>query len=414
MYHSKRTEPTLVQPTSTVNGGHDPPSNVATPLETRKQAWAHEHGSPSSVSTSSATRPRLLHNEPTLVLPSPPPPIPHPTASFLALNNVKVRDFAYQDVLPPIPSVPRNYMLQQQTPSRPVKRLKKNHDPDDPFIDGSVLSSVGPTSYSHIAGPSSQPLARKPTEPAIVVEDNNPLRYRTVAYMDLAHHEAKPSLNGLHEHRTPVSFEAISGPQLPESSNLHPSQQGQASDLQAYRHSDDLSQSQLVGDSQDNESHIDTPLVTPQGSLHFPEANMTAAKRSAAPSPNARRLAYSSRLTTPRSLSSLPSPGPELSLIMPDCTSPSQPQISQPILPTNDHPISATSTASRYFFRTRPTSPRTAEKAPTEVRSPHPRRRVIRTSNKLFPETLVAQAAQGAKPARESPRAGPPKRSIVR
>ncbi|ETW82426.1 hypothetical protein HETIRDRAFT_408790, partial [Heterobasidion irregulare TC 32-1] len=53
----------------------------------------------------------------------------------LAQHNIKVRDFAYESVLPPIPPIPR--LRSVQAGPRPLKRLKRSHGPDmdddDPF-----------------------------------------------------------------------------------------------------------------------------------------------------------------------------------------------------------------------------------------------------------------------------------------
>ncbi|KAI0268120.1 hypothetical protein BC834DRAFT_867966 [Gloeopeniophorella convolvens] len=202
-----------------------------------------------------------------------PAPQPQLSVQELARHGIKVRDFAYESNLPSIPSIPR---IRQPVPNaRPLKRLKRQSDPLDEVFPAISASQ----SQSDTAGPSSQTssidweedtgdenadkakrLERKSTEPIVPPASQQRQRlFRDAVYADLSQPPSgsQPSARALQYAPTPVS------PTLNFARPFHELEQ------QRLLYGPDTLRDP---DSQEIEPHVNTPLVTPQGSLTWPTA----------------------------------------------------------------------------------------------------------------------------------------------
>lgn len=294
-----------------------------------------------------------LPQESTLVIPQPEElSIP----SMLAKYGVKVRDFAYESTLPPIAPVPR-VPRQVQPGPRPLKRARRDPDnEDDPFTqsksggDSNVEGDL-PRKFKH--------LERQLTEPDIS-SSQRPTHTREFHNLSLCESSIAESSRS----RTPTQFQSM--PPLTVYSDLSPA-----------------SQPTLQCDSQESEPYVDTPVVTPNGSLQWPIVYNNAVPSS--------QLDQDSQADVPSHISytqlgleySLPAGEPsrrDRSPLTPSC-SPIAP--SSPPVPTNReisgqrHPplphrhtqpsLQSATAPSRYYLRKRPTA--TAPHTPTKLHS---------------------------------------------
>ena len=220
-----------------------------------------------------------LQREDGMFISTPPSATQQPPNS-LAQHNIKVRDFAYESVLPPIPSIPRFRPL--QAGPRPLKRHKRSHEPDtddDPFLGGEArpytsfeLVGVGGIPGDRQTNPQkARNLEHKLTEPIVNPEQPQNTLARATAYVDLSRHISISPPGGVSNPSTPPTYRRSAVP-----FNLSPIPgllyQGQSEVIGSH---DDSTSSQplLVGDSQESETQVDTPLATPNGSLHFPNTD---------------------------------------------------------------------------------------------------------------------------------------------
>jgi hypothetical protein len=165
----------------------------------------------------------------------PPNPLGQPSLTLLAAFGVKVRDFAYESTLPPIASVPR--VPRQVLPGpRPLQRARRDSDGSE------AEPSSQPRSMSN-----SRLLERKLTKPASDPSISQSHFARARAYTDLSGYG--PLENTTHPLRT-LSI------QVP---TVSPSQPNNYSNLPS---SPSVSQ----------DTYIHTPVVTPNGSLHWPQS----------------------------------------------------------------------------------------------------------------------------------------------
>ena len=215
-----------------------------------------------------------------------PPPIPfsqHPqvlpddgaqdAATLLTTTHgIRVRDFAYENTLPPVTTVPR-FTVQIQPRPRTLKRARdmlasagrddgEESDEEDPSIQRTFyIDSSGTGANNTSRYRKKGTLARTLTEPA----DEQPPPSQG---FPRAHVLTQPS-RGL-RHPSP-SRTRQGGAQFPTTPNKagRRSPQGGLSPINTQPQS----QPSMLGDSQESEPYIDTPLVTPNGSLQWPVQN---------------------------------------------------------------------------------------------------------------------------------------------
>ncbi|THH13642.1 hypothetical protein EW146_g6607 [Bondarzewia mesenterica] len=405
------------------------------------------------------------------------PPSQHATPhspEFLARHNIKVRDFAYESTLPPIPSIRR--VRQLQIGPRPLKRYKRSHPTDDvPFLEGVRLN----TPVVGIEDPPKEraeewvakPLERKSTEPVIIPEQPKGQPTRAMGYADLSQYVSSRFTAGPSNPRTP--FPSRQGLQY----SHYPAVLRCMTDLEpgpASQNDTTSSQPPLVGISQETESQVDTPLVTPNGSLHFPVANTspngTSQLDSSSQLPGPEDITYSqlglssplsplarSQLESPDTTTDTvllradgsPSPSPRIRRSMflltppPNSLYPSRPlqddkeaPVSNltPPLPstppryttsaptvsstTSQIPVPTLSSPARYFLRKRPGSPILVSDPQTSPprRNPprsQPKRATAVGSRSPSVTRQSAHARSTSKPTKDSPQARPLKRRAV-
>ncbi|OJT05339.1 hypothetical protein TRAPUB_3780 [Trametes pubescens] len=211
---------------------------------------------------------------------SPPPASQHPLArdgldqsshvALLATCGITVRDFAYETTLPPVTTVPR-FSVQTQPRLRTLKRTRdmlrgntdgEESDVEDPSIPRTwyIDSNGAGVSRSSRFRKRAQALGRTLTEPA----DEDP-----APSQGLNTREGGFAL--------PLAPRAVSpagpsqGAQCPTTPH-RPRRQAQTTSLSPLAITNNVSPSQVSqqGESQETEPWIDTPLVTPNGSLQWP------------------------------------------------------------------------------------------------------------------------------------------------
>ncbi|KAI0751004.1 hypothetical protein C8Q80DRAFT_545056 [Daedaleopsis nitida] len=196
----------------------------------------------------------------------------HNLVTTLAAQGVKIRDFAYENTLPPVTTVPR-FSVQAQPRSRALKRVRdmveghddgEESDEEDPNITRTFYIDSNGTGVSHgyRYRKKSAVLGRTLTEPADDLPPSQGFNTRAQGF-------AQPS------HQPPVS------PRLRYNGALLPStpQRGTGRSPNCHLSSIDTnpqSQTSVQGESQETESWIDTPLVTPNGSIQWPVQNTSA------------------------------------------------------------------------------------------------------------------------------------------
>ncbi|GBE79920.1 hypothetical protein BKA93DRAFT_197244 [Sparassis latifolia] len=189
-----------------------------------------------------------------------------PSPDMLAAHGIKVRDFAYESTLPPIKSVPYIPLQVQPGIGGPtlLKRFRISREEDlvdnEPYVrrmfctDSDAMPGEREQTYE-VKKP--QPLQRVDTEPVL----SEPQSKRAMAFAVLP---VGPSHDS---YRPPPSTP-------PRPPSLHISTQSPNRIGPQYFPS--LFQPGLQDPSQDSEAWIDTPLVTPNGSLQLPVADNSA------------------------------------------------------------------------------------------------------------------------------------------
>ncbi|KAH9850789.1 hypothetical protein C2E23DRAFT_781897 [Lenzites betulinus] len=199
--------------------------------------------------------------------PSPPPASQHPPAIhtldqadnilLLATHGIVVRDFAYENTLPPVSTVPR-FSVQTQPRPRLLKRAREmlenpvdgeESDVEDPSIPKTwyIEASGFGVSRGSRYRKRTQALARTLTEPVDDVPPSQGLTTREGAF-------------------------ALPTSQCPSTPHA-PHRYIQSTSLSPLTIADNTSpkfQASQQGESQETETWIDTPLVTPNGSLQWP------------------------------------------------------------------------------------------------------------------------------------------------
>ncbi|KIM91183.1 hypothetical protein PILCRDRAFT_1375 [Piloderma croceum F 1598] len=223
--------------------------------------------SPTSNTDSSRNGP--VRRKSTEIIASPPPKEEQIKAPELAKLNIKVRDFAFESTLPPIAPFHRTVYppVPVQAGPRPLKRPRQD---DDPFYDGFSQPVAGPSQPVALGsgrpeGRKSKPLERESTEPA----DPNqpPLPSRQRGYADLSQYQ--PASQSQSQSQPTADNSPRTPTRLPP---IYTNSQSQNPWTPDYS-----SQSQPLPQfvfSQESEPYIDTPLVTPNGSLQWPATDI--------------------------------------------------------------------------------------------------------------------------------------------
>ncbi|KAI0335670.1 hypothetical protein GY45DRAFT_1333627 [Cubamyces sp. BRFM 1775] len=195
---------------------------------------------------------------------------------LVATYGIKVRDFAYENTLPPVTTVPR-FSVQTQPRPRTLKRTRdmleghddgEESDVEDPTVHRTwyIDSSGTGVSRSSRYRKRTQALARTLTEPADEVPPSQGFNTReggfTIPYSQ------RPASPKPHAQAAPY-------PTTPHKPNRH----AQTSSLSPLTVAEIVSPSQASQqvESQETESWVDTPLVTPNGSLQWPTVQNTSA-----------------------------------------------------------------------------------------------------------------------------------------
>lgn len=152
-------------------------------------------------------------------------------------------------------------------------------DDDDPFLGGEArpytsLELVGVEGIlgdGHKTQQKAMNLKRKLTEPIITLEQPQNQLARATAYIDLSRHISISPSTGVSNPSTPPTYRRSA---VPFNVSLIPGLLYQGHSEIIGPHDDSTSsQPLLVGDSQESETQVDTPLATPNGSLHFPNTD---------------------------------------------------------------------------------------------------------------------------------------------
>ncbi|OSD04636.1 hypothetical protein PYCCODRAFT_1407694 [Trametes coccinea BRFM310] len=196
--------------------------------------------------------------------------------AVLATIGIKVRDFAYENTLPPVTIVPR-FAVQTQPRPRMLKRTRdmlegnddgEESDVEDPSVNRTWFIDSNGTGVSHGSRyrKKTQALARTLTEPADEVPPSQGFNTREGAFF------VPPS-------QRPTSPEPQSQPVPLPTTPHRPNRLAQTASLSPLTIHDNISppRHSQQGESQETEPWVDTPLVTPNGSLQWPTVQNTSA-----------------------------------------------------------------------------------------------------------------------------------------
>ena len=187
--------------------------------------------------------------------------------------GIKVRDYAYESTLPPLPSVRRVPVQTQPRPRQPPK-LKRardmlrmedsdgSEDEEDPTVEKTFYidsSMVGASRGSRYRPKANATLERTLTEPVDEQPPPESWGTRPQVFKKPCRQPSLSHLSGPPNPSTPQK--PARQPSQPTLSNLNTSPQSQPS---------------LQPESQETEPWIDTPLVTPNGSLQWPVQDTSA------------------------------------------------------------------------------------------------------------------------------------------
>ncbi|KAI0677341.1 hypothetical protein C8Q78DRAFT_1002334 [Trametes maxima] len=195
----------------------------------------------------------------------------------LATHGIHVRDFAYETTLPPVTPVPR-FTVQTQPRARLLKRTRdmtegnegEESDVEDPtiprtwYIDANGTGVSRPSRYRK----KTLALARTLTEPLDEVPASQGFNTREGGFV------AHPSeFQRINSHTT----DRIQDAPVPTTPHK-PFRHAQTASLSPLTITGQVfpSQPSQQGESQETESWVDTPLVTPNGSLQWPTVQNTS------------------------------------------------------------------------------------------------------------------------------------------
>ena len=298
-----------------------------------------------------------------------------PSVAMLASLGIKVRDFAYESKLPPIQPIYRHpRQIQPAVVRTTLKRQWAESGEDDIFSQSSSQPET-----------SQKKLERTSTEPAIPPHDSTDID--DYEY-DSLHTDSQQPNN-------------CPGSQMPPS----------------------------IFESQESEPYVDTPLVTPKGSLQWPvadtsdipESQLDAESQSTALEPashsllntpfspklSASALNPSSLLASALSLASIDDSSPLLPPYGKTMTGLDQ----QPVDPNYDvhAPTMPRVLTMRYHLRRRPVTTSSPTKSPSRLHNLRPRSAVIPPSR---PHSTIQSSQSRAKPKSES--SSPSSRTLLR
>ncbi|TFK79709.1 hypothetical protein K466DRAFT_656821, partial [Polyporus arcularius HHB13444] len=196
----------------------------------------------------------------------------------LTTQGIRVRDFAYENTLPPVTTVPR-FSVQVQ-PRRP-RILRRTRDMHDGHADGEESDEEDPTvpktwcidsngdgvSHAYRYRKKTATLERTLTEPADEEPPSQGINAR-----------ASGSTQPFRRFRLPPARPRQEGAQCPFTPPrpIRHSQSQSPNRFLSPINTMSPSQPSAQDESQETESWIDTPLVTPNGSLHWPVQDTSA------------------------------------------------------------------------------------------------------------------------------------------
>jgi hypothetical protein len=321
-----------------------------------------------------------------------------PLPSTLALYGIKVRDFAYESTLPPVATVPR-VPRQVQPGPRLLKRTRTDCDESD---DESLVkrSHLQPRSnVSNVGGETTKKmklLERKLTEPADDVDDPPATRIRGFGNLSL--------------HDLVTDFPSHSGA---------PAGPSQMTDSQLSDFSPaSKSQPPLQFDSQESELYIDTPLVTPNGTLQWqPKDAVPLGSHLQDPGPGPVIVSFSESDLLPKVALEDDVLGPSTSapcVLSPHShasTAPSPSYLLPRSSPTIDPDAPSRSSTpepafTRYFFRTRPVAPPYTPPHPGGRSRSKPRHNLVTQSAHSMAKTPNNKGSPRARTIRKSNTSG--------
>lgn len=354
-----------------------------------------------------------LQREDTLVVSEHPEEEPTPIAEIMAVYGIKVRDFAYECVLPPIPPVRRPRPM--QTGPRPLKRSRPEEADNDVFTGNGVLqpsaelataeakatpskltekrqspeppqkravtptraTNLGPLSQraqNNSPGPS-QPPRTPPRRTRTPLHRGQPLQRSPAFHEDLFSQASQSQSQYYSQSQPPLIVDSQPLSQdtdsqslvTPYSSQMIVTETSDVPASQLDRESqlpvpEDISYSQL-GLRISPDSQPDSQMSSPPRTRDSPLPSLRS-MRSGSPSPSIKRALGGKNMRTPfRTPSAVPTsngrpsgskkPNTQASTPSPDTTSSPPPAASSP----NDTPAPSSPPPPRYYLRKRPNSP---------------------------------------------------------
>ena len=220
----------------------------------------------------SRSRPNPLRQESTEIIASPPPPEYQLAPGELAKLNIQVLDYAYIDTgLPPVPHYGRSLRAPKQVVvgPKPVEYLRNrgSEGKNDPFsagpshqTPGGLSQPVAPTPGSDTSSSQkAKPLEREDTEPTPAESSHRPIPGRAQGYSDLTLYQpSSQSQQNSSNQQQPRPLHIITNSQ-PQSHAQDPEISSPSQQVPHFAYSQES----------EFEPYIDTPLVTPNGSLQW-------------------------------------------------------------------------------------------------------------------------------------------------
>lgn len=230
-------------------------------------SWIHPHPliSPQDLQSSDSNDPRALQREDTLVVSEHPEEEPIPMAEIMAEFNIKVRDFAYECVLPPIP--PTRPSRHAQEGLRLLRRatpvFQSDEDGDDVFTDYGTLqpSAILARVDKAKTTPHDQPELFG-SQPESSQRVNTPLRSRGAGNGNASPGSSKCPRTPPRRHRSPPSRSQALTRSPAFNGDIFSQRTRSPSQSQPFSQSQ--SQPPLIADSQSQQT--DSHVATPNGS----------------------------------------------------------------------------------------------------------------------------------------------------
>ena len=203
----------------------------------------------------------------------------HNIIATLTAQGIRVRDFAYENTLPPVTSVPR-FSVQVQPRPRKLKRTRdmldghddgEESDEEDPRLAQTwyIDSNGDGVSHAYRYRKKTGTLQRTLTEPADEEPPSQGFNTRAPVFRPPSPSHRFPPASPHPRH------EGVQCPSTPQRPMRH-SQSQSPNRFPSPVITIPYSQRSFEDESQETESWIDTPLVTPNGSLQWPVHNTSA------------------------------------------------------------------------------------------------------------------------------------------